>query len=311
MAKIVVVNGCSLRVRYPSPVATATIVPTGFQLAYRLATVLSVANFNMHCGMDGWGRPYDYVAAIAALDADVVVLEETWTAEGDPGGGQAELAARHLGYQVVAHALGTGRRIQPQSDADHTWIAQPSMRDRNRALFIDGIRPLHRGVDSLTRWQEAEPGSMGIAVLVRPELPIETSRVLQLHLLRADRLRRAAIVVDLTVDGRPISVAGIHMSHLLYGSPRNFAELRRRLRTEARPDAVVAGDMNSWGPVVQLFMRGWRRAVIGRSWPSWRPHSQIDHILVRGAVRPVAGVVFPHSGSDHLPIRAELELGTL
>ena len=44
-------------------------------------------------------------------------------------------------------------------------------------------------------------------------------------------------------------------------------------------------------------------------WPTWNPHSQIDHILVQGAVRPVAGVVFPHSGSDHRPIRAELEIG--
>ena len=280
-----------------------------FSLAYRLATVLSIANFNMHCGMDGWGRPYDYVAAIAALDADIVALEETWTADGDGADGQAERAARHLGYQVVVHTIGQGRRIQPQLDADDRWIAQPSMRDRNRALYIDGVRPLNRGVQSLTRWQEAEPGSMGIAVLVRPELPIEASRVLDLRRLKADRMRRAAIVLDVTVDGRPISVGGIHMSHLLNGSPRNFAELQRRLRTEARHDAVLAGDMNAWGPPVRLFMRGWRRAVIGRSWPTWRPHSQIDHILVRGAVRPLAGAVFPHSGSDHRPIRAELEIG--
>jgi endonuclease/exonuclease/phosphatase family metal-dependent hydrolase len=270
--------------------------------------VLSIANFNMHCGMDGWGRPYDYLGAIAALDADVIALEEAWTADGDSTGGQAEQAARHLGYQVVKHDVGAGRRIQPQADADHRWIAQPSTRDRNRALYIDSVRPLNRGVQSLTRWQEAEPGSMGIAVLVRPEIPIEASRLLQLHVLRADRLRRAAIVVDITVDDRPISVGGIHMSHLLYGSPHNFAELRRRLRTEARPDAILAGDMNSWGPLVQLFMRDWRRAVIGRSWPAWRPHSQIDHILVRGAVRPFAGAVLPDAGSDHRPIRAEVDV---
>jgi endonuclease/exonuclease/phosphatase family metal-dependent hydrolase len=270
--------------------------------------VLSIANFNMHCGMDGWGRPYDYLAAMSALDADVIVLEEAWTAEGDTSGGQAGQAARHLGFQVVTQAVGEGRRIQPQADADHRWIAQPSMRDANRALFIDGVRPLHKGVHSLPRWQEAEPGRMEIAVLVRPELPIEASRVLHLHVLRADRMRRAAIVVDLTVENRPISVCGVHMSHLLYGSPRNFAELRHRLRTEARPDAVVAGDMNSWGPLVRLFMRGWKRAVIGRSWPSWRPHSQIDHILVRGALRPHAGAVLPDAGSDHRPIRAELEV---
>ena len=169
-------------------------------------------------------------------------------------GRRQRTAARHLGYQVVAQTIGEGRRIRPQPDADDRWIAQPSMRDRNRALYIDGVRPVSRGVQSLTRWQEAETGSMGIAVLVRPELPIEASRVLSLRRLKADRMRRAAIVLDVTVDDRPISVGGIHMSHLLYGSPRHFAELRRRLRTEARPDAVLAGDMNSWGPPVRFFM---------------------------------------------------------
>ncbi len=49
--------------------------------------------------------------------------------------------------------------------------------------------------------------------------------------------------------------------------------------------------------------------MIGRTWPAWRPHSQIDHILVRGALRPVDGRVLPDSGSDHRPVRAELEVG--
>jgi len=29
---------------------------------------------------------------------------------------------------------------------------------------------------------------------------------------------------------------------------------------------------------------------------------------VRGAVRPVSGAVLPHAGSDHRPVRAELEV---
>jgi endonuclease/exonuclease/phosphatase family metal-dependent hydrolase len=271
--------------------------------------VLSIANYNMHCGMDGWGRPYGYLGAIAALDADVIALEEAWTSDGDAEGGQAAEAARMLGYQIVAHTLGHGRRVRPQPDAGESWIAQPSWRDANRALYMDERRPMSARVQTMARWKEAEPGTMGIAVLVRPELPIEASRLVHMRALRADPLRRAAIVVDLTVEGTPISVAGTHMSHLLYGSPLNFADLRRQLRTDARPDAVLAGDMNSWGPLVNVFMRGWRRALIGRTWPAWRPHSQIDHILVRGALRPLSGVVFPDAGSDHRPVRAELEVG--
>jgi endonuclease/exonuclease/phosphatase family metal-dependent hydrolase len=271
--------------------------------------VLSIANYNMHCGMDGWGRPYDYLAAIAALDADVVVLEEAWTPAGDDNGGQAAETARALGYQVRAHPLGTGRRIRPQPDATDAWLARPAWSDKNRALYLDGVRPMPAKVQAMQRWQEAEQGTFGIAVLVRPELPIEATRLVHMRNLRADRVLRAALVVDLTVDGRPISVAGTHMSHLLYGSHRNWAELRTKLRTEARPDAVLVGDMNTWGPTMRVFMPGWRRAVIGPTWPTWRPHSQIDHIIVRGVLRPVAGRVFPHSGSDHRPVRAELEVG--
>jgi endonuclease/exonuclease/phosphatase family metal-dependent hydrolase len=271
--------------------------------------VLSIANYNMHCGMDGWGRPYDFVASITALDADVIVLEEAWTVDGNTTDGQAGEAARALGYQLVPHTLGKGRRIRTQPDAPETWRPRPVWSNRNKALYMDGVRPVSSRTQALGRWQEAEPGSLGIAVLVRPDIRMEATRLVHMSMLRADRVRRSALVVDLTVEGTPISVAGVHMSHLHVGSHRNWAELSRQLRTAARPDAVLAGDMNAWGPFVQRFMPGWQRAVVGATWPTWRPHSQIDHVLVRGALRPVSAVVLPHAGSDHRPVRAVLEVG--
>jgi endonuclease/exonuclease/phosphatase family metal-dependent hydrolase len=101
---------------------------------------------------------------------------------------------------------------------------------------------------------------------------------------------------------------GTHMSHLQYGSHRNYAALRALLRTEARPDAVLLGDMNLWGPPVRAFLPEWHRAVKGRTWPAWNPPSQIDHILVRGRIKPGAAAVLPAVGSDHRPVRAELIL---
>ncbi len=270
--------------------------------------MLSIANFNMHCGMDGWGRPFDYVAAVGALEADVIMLEESWTTEGRAEG-QAEEAARALGYQIVTHEIGRGRRIRPQPEPGTTWAARPAWSPHHRALYLEGVRPFPESVHELTRWQEAEPGTFNIAVLLRPDLPIEDTRVVPMTVLRADRVERAAVVVDIEAEGRPISVIGTHMSHLHLGSHRNWSELRRALRTAARPDAVLAGDMNTWGPLVRVFMPGWRRAVIGRTWPAWRPHSQIDHILVHGSLRPVAGAVLAHAGSDHRPVRAEVTTG--
>ena len=269
--------------------------------------MLSIANYNMHCGMDGWGRPYDYVAAIESLEADIIVIEESWTTDGEEEG-QAERAAAHLGYQVITHELGHGRRIRPQREADESWIAWPPWMRQNLALFMDGVKELPAEVQEMTRWQEAEPGRWGIAMLIRPDWSVEATRVLPLRLLEADRVRRAALVVDLTIEGVPVSVAGTHMSHLHYGSHRNWTDLRRQLREGARPDAVLAGDMNTWGPLVRRFLPGWHRAVKGATWPAWRPHSQIDHILVRGRVRAISGSVCPAAGSDHRPVRATLEL---
>ena len=272
--------------------------------------MLSIANYNMHCGMDGWGRPYDYVAAIAALDADVIVLEEAWTVAGDEGGGQSAEVSRDLGYQIVAHTLGEGRRIRPQPATTDSWLTRPIWKLENKALYMDGVRPVSARVKEMPRWQEAEQGTWGIAILVRPELE--------------DRGDAGAADADVAyrprdAGGRGGGRDGVGAADLGGGHPHvasahglvpQLGGAAPGAADLARPDAVLAGDMNTWGPLVNRFMPGWRRAVIGPTWPSWRPHSQIDHILVRGSgLRPVAGVVFPHSGSDHRPVRAEFDVG--
>lgn len=44
-----------------------------------------VATFNVHAGIDGWGEPFDVVASCADLDADVLLMQETWTPTGGVG----------------------------------------------------------------------------------------------------------------------------------------------------------------------------------------------------------------------------------
>jgi endonuclease/exonuclease/phosphatase (EEP) superfamily protein YafD len=51
------------------------------------------------------------------------------------------------------------------------------------------------------------------------------------------------------------------------------------------------------------------RTVRGRTWPAGRPHSQIDHILVRPGTEVVEAEVLPAVGSDHRPVRATLRVG--
>ena len=69
---------------------------------------------------------------------------------------------------------------------------------------------------------------------------------------------------------------------------------------------MVAGDCNLWGPGVVSVFPGWRRAVRGRTYPAPRPHSQIDHVLVRDDVEIVSGEVLAATPSDHRPVRARL-----
>jgi endonuclease/exonuclease/phosphatase family metal-dependent hydrolase len=272
--------------------------------------VLTIANFNMHTGIDGWGRPFDYLEACRSLEADILVLQEVWAdAGGAAGGGQAGEIATELGYQVVAQPLAEGYRIIPQADATARWMPFNAFAERNKSLYFDSVRPIAATTLSMERLRTAERGIWSLAVLVRNGLALEASRVLDLPTLRRDRTRRAAIVVDLTVDGVALSVIGTHMAHLSKGSVAHFRQLRPLLATEARPTAVLVGDMNLWGPPVRYFLRGWRRAVRGATWPSWRPHSQIDHILVRGDITAVSGQVLPDAGSDHRPVRAVLSLG--
>jgi endonuclease/exonuclease/phosphatase family metal-dependent hydrolase len=209
---------------------------------------------------------------------------------------------------VVACTLAEGRRARPDPAATERWMPPFGFRAGKNALFFDSQRHVPAAVAVSSNFRQAERGSWGIAVLTREGLVVDDTRILHLPHLTRERVRRAAIVVDLTVEGHPISVVGTHMSHLQFGSHRHYALLRKRLHAEARPDAILLGDMNLWGPPVRAFLREWHRAVKGRTWPSQNPHSQIDHILVRGAVGIISGQVLPDAGSDHRPVRAELTL---
>ena len=59
------------------------------------------ASFNVHAGVDGWGRPLRLAgASCRALDADVLVLQESWQPErGYPGWPRRSATA--LGYAVI------------------------------------------------------------------------------------------------------------------------------------------------------------------------------------------------------------------
>ena len=261
---------------------------------------VSVAVFNGHGGVDGWGRPYDFWGAFHRLDADVVVLPELFFADGESAATERAAAP----YRLVTTELARARlvRHEPAARAAGRW--GPSVvRRAPRALRLEGpprsrraaLRPAERGMPGVR-------GSWRLGVATR--LPLLDAEVLDLPQLRRDPARRRAVVVRVGLPGDELVVAGTHLGHISHGAWRQVRALGAALA--GRPVAVIGGDMNCWGAPLLALLPGWRRAVRARSWPAWRPHSQIDHLLFRGPLRVGEAGVLADAGSDHRPVRARL-----
>jgi endonuclease/exonuclease/phosphatase family metal-dependent hydrolase len=264
---------------------------------------LSLATFNVHMGVDGWGRPFDVVGECAALDADLLVLQEAWTPDGDEPGTAARIAAQ-LGYRVVVEAaLARGRLYEPVATSSTRWMPRfGQVRMLRPPHRLDGERPFGR---SGRGRRASERGRWGVALLAR--IAVHEPDVLDLGTLRRDPARRAVVRCTTVLGGRTVSIFGTHMSHITHFSPAQYRRLARLLPPANTP-AVLAGDMNMWGPPVNSFFPAWRRSVTGRTWPSWRPHSQLDHVLITPALSVVDARIAPASGSDHLPVVVTLAL---
>ncbi len=320
-SKAAVRKGVRVRVPLRAPVPAAADAPGGrprrtpagapsaapaLQLPSDAVPELTIASFNTHSGIDGWGRPFDLVASCRALEADVLVLEEVFAPR--EAVSQADEIAAELGYECHELPLARSwRRLDPRS-AGKGWEPRKYLAHGHKALYVGGSLS-GAGRRDLGGYEE---GTWGIAVLTR--LPALASEAVELGKLRWDFTRRAALKVELgalpaSAQGQPeprhLTVVGTHVAHFSHGSLLHFSRLRRRLPRTTSP-AVLAGDMNLWGPPVSVLMPGWRRAVRGRTWPAGRPHSQLDHIFVTREVEVLEGEVVRSGNSDHLAVRARL-----
>jgi endonuclease/exonuclease/phosphatase family metal-dependent hydrolase len=260
---------------------------------------LTVASFNVHMGVDGWGRPFDVVRQCRSLDADVLVIQESWAPEG--GASTADLVASDGNYSVVAEVgLARARLFGPLPTSSKRWAPWP--RQLRRALRLEEER---RASARTTSTRRPVRGRWGVAVLSR--VPVIETTVVDLGKLRRDPARRVAIRCRVQLDGREVEIFGTHMSHITHGSHAQYRRLSAALPHPSEA-AVLTGDMNLWGPPVSSYVPAWRRAVSGRTWPAHRPHSQLDHVLITPALAVVEARVVPESGSDHRPVVVTLAL---
>jgi endonuclease/exonuclease/phosphatase family metal-dependent hydrolase len=237
---------------------------------------LTVVSFNCHAGVqarrNGVCEPYDLAAVLRSFDADVIVVQESFRPDG--GVAPAVQVAEELGAAV--HELPFGKaRLEPWPQVG---------RDREGTGVV--------GLAVLTRLRHRVHGRLPVGTVPGDFTP-----------------ERGALHLEVEVGGSTVDIVGVHLtSRLPFGPPIQLRRLARQLPPPDRP-AILAGDCNFWGPGVRTFLPGWRSTVRGRTWPASRPHSQIDHILVRPSIRAVSTEVLPPLGSDHRGVRATLRIG--
>jgi endonuclease/exonuclease/phosphatase family metal-dependent hydrolase len=229
-----------------------------------------VAAFNAHWGIERFGarrgQRFDVAAAVRSFDADVVVVPESFRYDD----GTTVLDGLEETYEI--HSVQFARIFEAP------------------------------------KWEHRDfvPGAWELAVLTR--LPSRDWHEIAIdRVFRDHASSRHVLACTLDVAGVDVSFVGVHVSSKLwYAGP--VVHLRSILRElpPAQGPAVIAGDFNFWGPGVTRIARGWRRTVRGRTYPSHRPHSQIDHILVNDRIAIEESAVLADFGSDHLPIWARL-----
>lgn len=240
---------------------------------------LTLVSFNTHYGLGPMRHdyePYDLRSALASFgDPDVMVIQEVFRLDGERALVD-EFADEH-GYE--------------RFDVE---LARATMR---------------------ARWPHCDPhgeGTVGLAVLSRRPASV-LGRPEIGPTIGDPAPQRRVLHLEVTIDAVPVDLVGVHLtSRLPHGPPLQLRQLRRRVLPAdgpgARP-AIVAGDCNFWGPPSSLLLPGWRRAVRGRTWPAPRPHSQIDHVFVRGDITVLDATVLAPVGSDHRPVRVHLRVG--
>ncbi|MBU2663855.1 endonuclease/exonuclease/phosphatase family protein [Actinoplanes bogorensis] len=228
--------------------------------------VFSLASINLHCGLDHRGRPFAVKDAIAALDTDVVLVQENWSRTG----------ADSLAAQAAA-------------DCGYTAYGEIALTDEVRLADLE----ISRGA------VPDETGTWGLALMSR--LPASFPAAVAIGSAPRDVVgERAAQVAH--IEG--VRLVNVHLTHRVLHGPRQLRRLVSGLRSDDRP-TVVAGDFNMFRPTI-AFGHPYRPVVRGRTFPAQRPLLQLDHVLAGPGVRVVRAEVLPSCGSDHRPVRVEL-----
>ncbi len=262
---------------------------------------MRVASFNLHAGVDGWGRPTGALEHAARLNADVLVCPELW--RGDDGTDFFEILCARLSMKGLFVPLARGERVTT-GRGGRTWQPRLAHFTGEHGLYFQEHRQLTARQEARRASHGAlETGEWGLGLMTN--LPIEDIHVEPIERRTREKVRRTLIVARLTLDDRPFYVLGVHGAHLTHGSFHQYRRINAIARG-LRPQLpiIIAGDFNCWRPLLRILLPGWRTLVRARTWPARHPHSQIDHILGRGPWERQGGNA-SDGGSDHRALVAD------
>jgi len=260
-----------------------------------------LATFNVLHGRsvdDGVVDPARLAASVAAIDADVLALQEVDRLQ--PRSGQLDLTA------VAAEAAGA---------VAHRFVAAvvgtPGVAYRALAFDDDGADEPNYGIGLVSRfpvrsWRTVRlPASPvpGPVYAVAPD-----GRRGRVMLLRDEPRVLVAAVLD--TPWGDVTVGATHLSFVPGWNLRQLRQAVRALRTLPAP-RLLLGDLNvPAGPAA--WASGWR--PLGRlpTFPSAAPRVQLDHVLADprgwGRDRPVSVSTPPVTVSDHRPLVVDLHM---
>lgn len=265
---------------------------------------MRVATFNLHAGVDGWGRPTKVLDHVVSLNADVLILPELWRS--DAGVNFYEELKGRLGMDGTFVPLASGQRVTSGSGG-RRWQPLLAHLSGERGLFFDEHRTLSRSQRVRRATSEGvEHGEWGLGLLTR--FTIVDIRVESLGRLPREKVQRALIIARLRHEGREFYVLAIHGAHLSHGSYRQYRRVSALVEAlDSTVPILIGGDFNSWRPLLRVLLPGWRSLVNARTWPARTPHSQIDHLLVRGPWESLGGFA-SDGGSDHRALVVDVRL---
>jgi endonuclease/exonuclease/phosphatase family metal-dependent hydrolase len=260
--------------------------------------VVRIATLNLLHGLspaDGRVDAARLRGAIASLDADVLCLQEV--DRDQPRSGHLDLTA------IAAEALGARwSRFEPAlagTPGGHTVpVGAGPVIGTAYGIAIVSRMPVRS-------WHTHRLAAPRLRVPMPGMVPVSRSGRLRLappRLIRDEPRVLLAAVLD-----TPNGLMTVGCAHLTFVQGWNVPQLRagvRLLRSLPGP-RLLLGDLNMPSPLPAALTR-WHPLVTGRTFPSWRPRMQIDHVLADGPVQVTASSIERLPVSDHCAVTVDI-----